>query len=75
LNRARYWVAMLCGVLIAGVAGATDDEPDAELLEFLGGWEGEDDEWQEFFDSLPVALPDEAADSNTDDRSTTHDSN
>ena len=36
-------------------AGLSDAElPGAELLEFLGGWEGEDGEWQEFFDSLPV---------------------
>jgi len=28
--------------------------PDDELLEFLGSWEGEDGEWQEFFDNLPA---------------------
>ena len=74
MNRARHFLVILFGVLMAGVIGAADSEPTEELLEFLGGWEGEDDEWQDFFDSLPVALPDEAADSDSDDRSTTRDS-
>ena len=37
----------------AGTESLDIDGPDAELLEFLGSWEGEDNEWQEFFDSLP----------------------
>lgn len=74
MNPTTHLIVLLCGVLMAGIAVAADGEPDAELLEFLGGWEGEDDEWQDFFDSLPVALADEAADNARDERSTTHDS-
>ncbi len=35
------------------VVGA-DDLPDEELLEFLGSWEGQDDDWQGFVDGLPM---------------------
>jgi hypothetical protein len=43
-----------CGIVAsAGPEPINIDGPDTELLEFLGGWAGEDDEWQEFFDSLP----------------------
>jgi len=46
--------------------------PGAELLEFLGGWEGEDDEWQEFFDSLPVIHETTSPDDGSEDRDDRH---
>ena len=45
-----------CGIATGAEPESTDIAgPEAELLEFLGSWEGEDDEWQAFFDSLPDA--------------------
>jgi hypothetical protein len=52
--RTRFILALLAGVGWVAVASGEPELPDAELLEFLGSWEGEGDEWQEFFDSLPV---------------------
>ena len=52
--RSRIILALLAGVGWVAVASAEPELPDAELLEFLGSWEGEDGEWQEFFDNLPV---------------------
>ena len=49
----RIILALLAGVGCGAVASAEPELPEAELLEFLGSWEGEDDEWLEFFDSLP----------------------
>jgi len=57
LNRWCGVVAGLAGLGMA-VAMAADPEaasPDADLIEFLGSWEGEDDDWQAFVDSLPPA--------------------
>ncbi len=56
----RCMLALLAGSGCGIVASAEPeslniDGPDIELLEFLGGWAGEDDEWQEFFDSLPYS--------------------
>ncbi len=56
--RARIVFALLAGVGCDVGAADEPEVPDAELLEFLGSWEGEDGEWQEFFDSLPE-LPEE----------------
>ncbi len=65
-----------CGV-VAGLAGlgmaaavAADPEaelPDADLIEFLGSWEGEDDHWQAFVDSLPPAGEQGSGEQNPDD--------
>ncbi len=44
--------ALLCGLMFTGMIRAADEEPDLELIEFLGSWEGENDQWQEFFDSV-----------------------
>jgi len=62
--RSHIMLALLagagCGAVASAEPGLPDTElpevelPGAELLEFLGGWEGEDDQWQEFFDSLPA---------------------
>ena len=63
MKRLRVMLALLagsgCGIVtgagpeLSDTDGLNIDEPDAELLEFLGSWAGEDDEWQAFFDSLP----------------------
>lgn len=60
---------MLCGLTLGGAAPAADEEPDMDLLEYLGSWNGEDDEWHEFFDSVPPELAAEARDDDTQDRS------
>jgi hypothetical protein len=52
--RSRIILALLAGVGWGAIASAEPELPDAELLEFLGSWEGEDGEWQEFFDNLPA---------------------
>jgi hypothetical protein len=51
LNRGLCLLATIIGMLSAVSSSAMDEElPDAELLEFLGSWENQDD-WQEFFDA------------------------
>lgn len=71
-------LALLCGMTIGGSAVAADDNadasPDADLLEYLGSWEGEDDEWHEFLDSIPPELIENAGDTEIQDGSTTSDS-
>jgi len=52
--RSRIILALLAGVGWVAIASAEPELPDDELLEFLGSWEGEDGEWQEFFDNLPA---------------------
>jgi len=77
LKAIRGIVAMLCGLAFAGATWAAADEPDTqflELLEYLGSWNGDDDEWHEFFDSIPAELAEEANRSDTTDRSTDSDS-
>jgi len=76
LNIAGRMLAMLCGLTltVAAAAAAGDDEPKLELLEYLGSWGGEDDEWHEFFDSVPSELAEDAEDMDTTDRSTERDS-
>ena len=51
---ARMVLALVAGIGCSAAANDEPEVPDAELLEFLGSWEGEDNEWQEFFDSLPA---------------------
>jgi len=51
--RLRIILALLAAAGGGAVANAEPELPNAELLEFLGSWEGEDNVWQEFFDSLP----------------------
>jgi len=68
---------MLCGLAIGNpilADEATDDDANLELLEYLGSWEGDDDEWHEFFDSVPPELAEDAEDQDTTDRSTERDS-
>ena len=81
MTRLRVIAALLAGAgwgaALGAEPGLLDPGPDAELLEFLGSWDGEDDEWQEFFDNLPAVLdeaspidePDEPDDTRTDNES------
>ena len=47
---------MLVATMFAGVAHATEDakKVDAELLEFLGSIDAEDEGWQEYLEQKPV---------------------
>ena len=40
--------AMVCGLVLCSglVFAAADEEPDVEFLEYLGMWEGSDEDWQ-----------------------------
>ncbi len=57
-------VCLLFAVVFAGWATAADDHgavtPDEDMLEFLGGWEGEERQWMELL-ALPDWLPVERA--------------
>lgn len=54
--RSRIILTLLVGVGCGAAGSAEPELPDAELLEFLGSWEGEGDEWQDFFDSMPDVI-------------------
>ncbi len=64
----RIAFALLAGVGCCVEAAVEPEPPDAELLEFLGSWEGEDGEWQEFFDSLPDLSEQSASDDEQNDQ-------
>ncbi len=68
--RLRIILALLAGVGCNAVASDEPEPPDADLLEFLGSWEGEDGKWQEFFDNLPVIADDASSVEEQDDRRT-----
>lgn len=56
----KCWFGVMAGFAGLGMAAAMADDPDAatpdaELLEFLGSWEGQGDDWSAFVDSLPAA--------------------
>ncbi len=51
--RGRIVLTLLVGAGCGALYGAEPELPDEELLEFIGSWEGEDDQWQEFFDNWP----------------------
>lgn len=72
MKQQRHRLALLCGLALSGPAWAAD--PDAELIEFLGSWAEETEEWEEFFDSVPQELLDNVEDDKTDGRSTDSDS-
>jgi len=65
--------ALLCGLMSAGMLRAAGEEPDLELIEFLGSWEGEDDHWQEYFDGISTEPEQEVVDSDMNDGSKQHD--
>jgi hypothetical protein len=52
----RLVLVLFASIGCSAVASDESELPDAELLEFLGSWEGEENEWQEFFDSLPAII-------------------
>ena len=43
-------IAYAVSLLVPGVAAAEQELPDVEFLEFLGSWEGADDDWLELME-------------------------
>jgi len=43
-------IAYVVSLLVPGIAAAEQDLPDVEFLEFLGSWEGADDDWLELME-------------------------
>lgn len=44
------------GLIVPGVAAADEETPpDLELLEYLGSWEGSDEEWMLFSEETEIA--------------------
>ncbi|MBT8442252.1 MAG: hypothetical protein KJO76_07695 [Gammaproteobacteria bacterium] len=74
MKQQRQRLVLLCGLALTGPAWAADAEPDAELIEFLGSWAEETEDWEEFFDSVPQELLDDVEDEKSDGRSTDSDS-
>jgi len=74
LNAKAHILAMVCGLAMTITAVAEEDDPDAELIEFLGSWEGEDEEWQVFFDAVPEDFPEGLSERDMDDRRTKRES-
>jgi len=68
LIRLRIVLILLAGAGCSALASDEPEPPDAALLEFLGSWEGEDDTWQAFFDSLPAIDDQVSSDEEQDDR-------
>jgi hypothetical protein len=77
MNRVRARTLLLAGALAAAGAGAADEPPDAEFLEFLGGWPADDaaaDDWLLVLDGLgdggdlppPPPAPDRAPEGEDD---------
>ncbi len=56
-------LAVVCGLLGGGMAGA-EDAPELEFLEYLGSWEESDEDWLLFkaIDTEPATVPDERID-------------
>ena len=46
------WLALGHAAEVPGEEPDDTESPDIELLEFLGGLEDSDEEWQEFFGSM-----------------------
>ena len=75
MSRGRSIVVLLCGIGLGWPALADDnDAPDEAFIEFLGSWEGDDDAWLGFIESLPGLADDYPADGEMPDRSTDSDS-
>ncbi len=66
--RSRIILTLLVGVGCGAAGSAEPESPDAELLEFLGSWEGEGDEWLDFFDSMPDFIDEELPVDEQDDQ-------
>ena len=51
---------LMLGALTAIATAEEQDQPDADLLEFLGIWDQDDEEWGEFVDDATgVTSPDD----------------
>lgn len=50
------WTTLVLLAVIAGNAAGQDESPDEDFLAFLGGLAADDD-WEDFFDSVPDDLP------------------
>ena len=58
--------ALLAGVLLlCCTAAVADDVPDEAFLDYLGSWDGSDDEWL-MFDEADTQETDDQADSESD---------
>jgi len=46
--------ALIAGLLVCGgmTVAAEEEEPDLDFLEYLGMWEGSDEEWQMFEETV-----------------------
>ncbi len=59
-RRQSRGLAVLCGLALAGWAQAADEElPDLEFLEYLGTWDGSDEEWLLFDEAEATAAQEE----------------
>ena len=65
---------VLCGLALTSTAWSAADEPDVELIEFLGSWVDETEDWEKFFDSIPQELVESELDGEQDGRSKERDS-
>ena len=74
MNLTPQSFVLLCGVAVAGASWSGTDDPDAELIEFLGSWVSEMEDWEEFFDSIPQELAEGEAKREKDGRSEERDS-
>ncbi len=80
MRRERNILVFLFGVGLCGPVCADNGDsdgdilPDAEFIEFLGSWEGDDDVWRGFFESLPALAGDDPIDNDGEDRRATSDS-
>jgi hypothetical protein len=56
-------MAAICGVLGGGIVAA-DEVPDLEFLEYLGSWEGSEEDWLLFkeSDTDAASVSDESSD-------------
>lgn len=74
LTARPQFLAGLCGLMLTVSAYAAQEDPDTELIEFLGGWAEEAEEWGAFFDSLPPELVENEEGREQDGRSEESDS-
>ena len=53
-------LALLCGLLTcAGISAADEEQPDLELLEYLGSWEESDEDWLMFTEAADKPVTDD----------------
>ena len=63
------WIlgAWLCGMLIPTAGAEEAERPNAELLEFLGSWDVDDEAWGEFIDMASESVTAETQPAVTED--------